>query len=277
MAVLFATSSLSRSSLGAEFATNIIDHTYGAGAGSFELGLFVLNDPVTTPMFCLVHAGMTNIVGWSVGGSSGVHWLTNTNQKTTDGYKALDLQGGVFNPASLSSLWTTFPTVLGNSYTLTFDASAGNGSNTANVTCGSLSNQVFSGPVGYPSFFDCHSFPFTALSTNTTLLFQVTASDGYGPIIDNVSVTIKPHLTIRVSEVELSWDSTSNKAYTVRYKSDVATNMWDVLEVVTCDGTTNRLECLQGDGNVMRFYDRIPVGQKQRFYDLVVTNCFPGL
>jgi hypothetical protein len=207
---------------------------------------------------------MTNIVGWSVGGVKGVHWTRSSVQNTTDGDRAIDLQG--LDGPPFSSLSTTIPTIPGAPYSLSFDSSPGNTPNSAVVSCGSLTNQSFSGvvnPLGQPSVFTHYNFTFTALSSATTVLFQVTDSDGYGPVIDRVSVeSLRPYLTIRVSQVELCWDTHTNSWYQLQYRSALTTNQWTPLTPTWLAGT----------GATYCTNDAVVVGQSQRFYKVAVTN-----
>src|SRR5712664_2800484 len=86
---------------------NIIDQTYGIGAGSFELGNFVDNGQGYMPLA----AGSTAITGWMVGGpGGGVKLLGPASSKSID--LTLGTQGSIF---------TTVPTVPGCFYTLSFD------------------------------------------------------------------------------------------------------------------------------------------------------------
>ena len=58
-------------------ATNLIDQTYGAGAGSFELGVFVPRGTSLSNFQSLL-AGSATLVGWQIGwqiGGVGVDWL----------------------------------------------------------------------------------------------------------------------------------------------------------------------------------------------------------
>ena len=66
-----------------------------------------------------------------------------------------------------------------------------------------------------------------------------------------------PHASIRVSEVEICWESQSNKLYEVDYRSDLTTSLWAPL-------ATNVL----GNGMTMCISDRVAPGQPQRFYRL---------
>ena len=118
-------------------AVNIIDNTWGAGAGGFELGSF---NSLTNMM--VLGTGGATITGWTVGGpGDGVDWLASPNWKADTGTHALGLQRTVD-----SSIVTTIPTITGKVYQLTFDASASNGG-LGEVSAGSLLNQIFSVPL----------------------------------------------------------------------------------------------------------------------------------
>ncbi len=210
---------------------------------------------------------MTNIGGWTVGGVKGVHWTRALVQNTTDGDRAVDLQG--LNGPPFSSLSTSIPTAPGAPYTLSFDASPGNSPNHGVVSCGSLTNQLFSGvvnPLGQPSIFTHYTFRFTALSSNTTIFFQVTDSDGFGPVIDKVSAeSVRPFLSIRVSQVEICWRTITNAWYQLQYRSAMTTNQWTPLAPAW----------VAGDGATYCTNDAVLVGQAQRFYQVAVTNSPP--
>jgi hypothetical protein len=168
---------------------NIIDLTYGQGAGSFEAGFFDLNDSDPRPGYMPVLPGMTNLVGWTIEGSQGVQWTTKAVQRTTDGDKAVNLQGGA--PPPLSTLSTIIPTVPGDDYILSFDASGGfQPFSLGVVSCGSVTNSPIGWPPpgGFPFAFTQDILRFTALASNTVVSFRVTTSAGYGPILDRVSV-----------------------------------------------------------------------------------------
>jgi hypothetical protein len=92
-----------------------------------------------------------------------------------------------------------------------------------------------------------------------------TSSDWFG--FDDMTIAERvpgPELNIRVSEVELSWNSLSNETYRVEYRSELTTNTW------------TPLRCILGDGQIVRTYDRAPLTEPRRFYRLVLTNCVPG-
>lgn len=73
-----------------------------------------------------------------------------------------------------------------------------------------------------------------------------------------------PLVTIRTSQVEVCWNSTSNLSYQVQHRSDLTTNLWTSL--VDCVRSTNSTSCI---------YDPIVVGQPNRYYRVVLTNCVP--
>jgi hypothetical protein len=88
-------------------AQNIIDQTYGAGAGSFELGNFIEN----SDEFMALPPGSTAITGWTVSGpGDGIRWLGPASAKSID----LTLN-------SASSIFTFIPTTPGYLYRLGFD------------------------------------------------------------------------------------------------------------------------------------------------------------
>jgi hypothetical protein len=69
-------------------------------------------------------------------------------------------------------------------------------------------------------------------------------------------------LRIRVSQVELCWDTESNVIYRLEYRSALTINAWLPF------GTN----CFPGDGTIRCLYDVVPIDQPQKFYR-VVTNC----
>ncbi len=70
--------------------------------------------------------------------------------------------------------------------------------------------------------------------------------------------------SIRVSQVEVCWNSTSNLTYQVQYRSNVNTNLW-----------TSLVDCVRSTGSKSCISDSVVVGQPQRFYRVVLTNCVP--
>jgi hypothetical protein len=97
---------------------------------------------------------------------------------------------------------------------------------------------------------------------------RVGTADGFA--FDNFTIATPeqialPQLSIRVSEVELSWPTLTNETYSVQYQSVTTGGVWSVLQ------------CVTGDGTIKRIYDKVAVGEPRRFYRLELTNCVPGL
>jgi len=111
-------------------------------------------------------------------------------------------------------------------------------------------------------------------TSDTSLTRQVvnTASSNaptaqfYGTFQNVTQFTFEPppQVTIRASQAEVCWNSISNLTYQVQYRSDLTTNLWTSLG--GCVRSTNSTSCV---------YDPIVVGQPQRFYRVVLTNCIP--
>ncbi len=82
----------------------------------------------------------------------------------------------------------------------------------------------------------------------------------------NGTATPAPILSIRCSQVEICWNSSTNATYQVQYSSDLTTNMWTPL-----------VQCAAGTGTNNCIYDSVLVGQPQRFYRVLLTNCVTQL
>ena len=67
-----------------------------------------------------------------------------------------------------------------------------------------------------------------------------------------------PRLEIRCAQVELCWESESNKVHQVQYRSSLTTNQW-----------VNFGSPIEGDGTRKCLTDAVPEGQPQRFYNIV--------
>jgi len=63
---------------------------------------------------------------------------------------------------------------------------------------------------------------------------------------------------------QVCWNSISNLTYQVQYRSDLTTNMW-----------TSLVDCVRSTGSTSCISDPVVVGQPQRFYRVVLTNCVP--
>jgi hypothetical protein len=183
------------SAAGPAAASNLIDATYGAGVGSFEIGLFTPIAPTGNFNFQSLQSGSTTITGWQVGGV-GVDWLNEPNYGASDGQHAVDL--GYYDGGA-GSIAISLPTVIGATYALSFDAAAVPGFptyyNAGTVSAGSLAvgfAPAYSAPNDFAGqVFHAQQFSFIAVNTNTTLTFAAAVTGtGYGPVIDNVSVSL---------------------------------------------------------------------------------------
>jgi len=180
---------------------NLIDDTYGVGAGSFELGTFVDNGIG----FMGLAPGSATITGWNVGGpGTGVDWLISPNYRADTGNHSVDLQR-----TSNGSITTVIPTVAGNLYELRFGAAAldqyqgipidpGNANGV--VSAGTLVNQLFTAQLSADistQIFTPFSFMFNATGPQTTITITSIGPGGsgpqsYGPVIDSVSIIAVP-------------------------------------------------------------------------------------
>jgi hypothetical protein len=104
--------------------------------------------------------------------------------------------------------------------------------------------------------------PTTRKIVNTTSTNAATAAFVAAAQVIQFTFEPPPLVTIRASQVAVCWNSISNLTYQVQYRSDLTTNLWTSL--AGCIRSTNSTTCV---------YDSIVVGQPQRFYRVVLTNC----
>jgi hypothetical protein len=179
-------------------ATNIIDATHGAGAGSFELGTYSEN----SGNYMRLGMNSTTIVGWTVGGPDGIDWLSAPSNPAAEGAHAIDLAGVSHAMASSSgSISTTIPTVVGIDYLVSFVAyRLGSDPVTGRLTAGNLDQGFLAPSISDPSnpTYTAFQYAFTAQGSSTTLTFATTTSGGFGPVIDSVVVEAIPEPTTPV-------------------------------------------------------------------------------
>jgi len=184
---------------------NLIDLTYGEGAGSFELGTFINGGGIPSgagPGYMGVAPGdSATITGWTVGGpGDGVDWNVEPVANADTGIHAIDLQH-----AYSSSIWTSIPTITDNDYYLSFSVAAGANvppyvtSTIGAVSAGSLVDEIFTATPSasyITQTFTSFTYRFTAIGPMTTIKFQGAGPTGavshYGPVIDTVSVSAVP-------------------------------------------------------------------------------------
>jgi hypothetical protein len=74
----------------------------------------------------------------------------------------------------------------------------------------------------------------------------------------------KPLVTVRTSEVQICWPSTTNVTYRVQYRSELTTNLW-----------TSLFECIEATASETCVTDSVLAGQPRRFYRVNQANCVP--
>lgn len=161
--------------------------------GSFELG-------VNPGSFTNLFAGSTAITGWTVVGNSidyvGSVW------NSSNGVRSLDLDGSSGPPYTNGGVTQSFSTTIGTSYVVSFDM-AGNPNNAPVVKPMEVSaagqSAVFTFDITGTSLSNmgwvAHTWTFVATAATTTLTFQSLTTPpnvGWGPALDNVSVTVVP-------------------------------------------------------------------------------------
>lgn len=233
-----------------------------------------------TPTYVQINAGQNTIAPWvvglhsvDVGDAVGNGFIVGP---AFEGAQFLDLNG-----LQRGRLTQTFATTPGSLYTVTFaytdnyyePSTPAPASATVRLFdgLGDRLNQTIThtGAVAGNYHWTVFNEQFTALQNTTSLEFTslTTSASGHsgGIMLDAVQVFESPLLaTIRTSQVEVCWNSQSNVTYQVQYRSDLTTNLWTSL--VDCVRSTNSTSCI---------YDPIVVGQPNRFYRVLLTNCVP--
>lgn len=162
--------------------------------GSFELG----QDPGA---FTELPAGSNNITGWTVTGEA-IDYI-GTEWEASDGLRSVDLDGSSGSPPHpTGGIAQTFATASGIAYLVTFDM-AGNPVDDPTIK----PMRVEAAGQSADFFFDTtgrsnadmgwlsKSWTFTATAAQTTLEFRSLTQEpetGYGPAVDNISVTVVP-------------------------------------------------------------------------------------
>lgn len=215
----------------------------------------------------------SSYAGWNSVGGGDIEFTTTQTAvpggffgPVAEGSGCIDLNGVAFQGA-ISQLLTNDPGVV---YRLRF-AMSGNPGILGQPRRATKTMDVYWGGT------NSGSFAFTHLPSDTQtnmrweyheilvtgngldeLRFASTSADynDAGPVIDNISITpLEEILSIRVSQVELCWDSVTNFTYQVEYRSSLTTNSWVPL------GSPR-----QGIGGIVCTNDTVSLGEPQRFY-----------
>lgn len=156
--------------------------------GSFETG------PAFSGGFTTLGTGSNAIAGWTVSAGTidyiGSHWVAQ------DGARSIDLAGN--SPGALSQ---TFATTFGHGYRITYwigrNPDGGSNPRTGFIDVGGGQTQfIYSGSGSRANMqWEQETFDFVATGASTTLTFAAdpaTASQFFGPALDNVSIGAIP-------------------------------------------------------------------------------------
>lgn len=170
-------------------SADIISDTYGVGAGGFELGDYTASHFQPGEEWMRLSAGATNITGWTVDGPGDVDWYRASF--VHGGLAAMDIQG-----TSTGSVTCVLPTISGVEYEVSLWA-LGYGAQSLGVAFGPQTRLI-----DVPSGFDFENSVwvqitarFTATSTSTALTLSTLEVFGFGPLVDDVTVTEVPSPT----------------------------------------------------------------------------------
>lgn len=129
-----------------------------------------------------------------------------------------------------ATVWQAISTVPGEDYSFSFYHTPR--STVHSVLTVSVNDKVLAtlDEDGLPlSTFQWRKFKanFTATSTTTTLSFSDLSSKGVGTHIDHVVLERLPlRAQIRITEVEVCWETVTNRIYQVQYRPTLGTNDW---------------------------------------------------
>jgi len=214
--------------------------------GSFELPLLASGANHVVPA--------SELLPWQTAEDAFLIWASELpNELAADGRQ---------HPEIVSA-WQTVPTIPGEAYRLRFHHSSRPGVDSAlSVEINGQAIRTFAENGAALTGFNWQRFGtnFMATSNATTIRFNGVGVAGNAHI-DNVVLERLPlDSAIRVSEVEVCWETITNKIYQVQYRSELTTNAWAPLGAAR-QGT--------GAGDCIR--DTSPTGEPQRFYRVMTV------
>jgi len=118
---------------------------------------------------------------------------------------------------------------------------------------------------GYWNFDDGTANDLTTNGHNGTFFGDAQAVPIVGNDAVHAGVCGETTILIRVSQIELCWDTLTNNWYQLQYESSLTANQWVPLMA----------NWLTGDGNRFCTNDAVTSDQVKRFYRLAVTNSPP--
>lgn len=159
------------------------------------------------------------------------------------------------------SVWQIVPVVVGQDYKLSFAHSARPGVNSyLTITINGQGHRTFEELGESESGFRWkrHTTNFTATTSTVRIQFDGVGTAGNAHV-DDVRIERLPlRSSIRVSEVEIVWETVADKFYQVQYRSELTSNLWtDLVSPIQGNGTTNRLK------------DAVSVEVPKRFYRVI--------
>lgn len=109
--------------------------------------------------------------------------------------------------------------------------------------------------------WEYHQVLVTGTGSNLLTFASTIHDKGGGPVLDDVSLTgVAPTVSIRVSQVQICWDSMTNLNYQVEFRSALTSNSW-----IPLGGS------ISGNGSRLCVQDAIVTGQPQKFYRVQAT------
>jgi len=222
--------------------------------GSFETPVLALGANYYQPASCLAP--------WQTDGSCFEIWAPNLPADfAADGRQHLEI---LSTDAGGTSVWQTVTTVVGADYQLSFYHSPRPSiHSTLTASINSQAIATFDEDGSALGEFNWRRFRtnFTASATSTIIEFSDAAPTAAGTHIDKVVLVRLPlRSTLRVSEVELCWETVSTKTYQVQYQSQLTTNLWTALGAVRPG--TGATDCIR---------DQVPSDQPHRWYRVMTV------
>ena len=204
------------------------------------------------------HVAPSAVAPWQTTDDTFEIWFTGDQVRSFQGLQNLE----ILSRATSATIWQDVPTIPGEDYTLSFHHTPRPGiDSTLTVSIDSQNVATFIENGLALNAFEWKRFKtnFTATASTTRIAFSDTASTAAGTHIDRVEVVRLPfRAELRVSEVELCWETVATRTYQVQDRSSLTTNLW-----------TQLLPPAQGNGQRNCIQDAVPVGEPQRLYRII--------
>lgn len=198
--------------------------------------------------------GSTNLMGWNIGGT-GTIFVAEVWLPAADGNRFLSLN---HNTVTVSQTFNTIPV---QDYEVAFSVGYYQGNANMAITAGAFDGSGTllgtisvnaSNVVGWrPSA----RLRFTAISDLSRVQFSGTnCTPNIDLLLDAVSVEpVVQHVSIVDSPLRLCWESKTNRAYQIQYRTTLTTNSWTDLDS-PIDGTGSTICSTQSITEPQRFF-----------------------